>query len=129
MLDSKTAETLREELGTEVFQLLAETFFADFPDRLFRLAALVVSEDRSGLEAEAFSVRGAASNIGLNGLAVEAEDVARHARAGGWDGVREALSRLHAAALACAEELAAEFAIDVSCGECAPFAWDADPGQ
>lgn len=125
MLDDKTTGALRRELGLDAFVQLAETFFDDFGSRVRRFERLVVEENRSALEFEAYSVLGAAVNIGLSGIAREAGTVVREAKAGDLEDVKAALSRLRRAGMASREALMGETEREIACDACGPFAWEA----
>lgn len=124
MLDDKTTGALRRELGLDAFVQLAEIFFIDFGGRIRRIEALVEVGDRGGLEFEAYSVLGAAVNIGLAGLAHEAGTVVREAKQGEWEDIQGALSRLRRAGLASCDALADETGHAIACDPCPPFAWE-----
>lgn len=125
MLDDKTTGALRRELGLDAFIQLAETFFDDFGSRVRRFERLVMEENRSALEFEAYSVLGAAVNIGLTGIAHEAGTVVREAKGGDLEDIKAALSRLRRTGIASRDALAEETDRPISCDTCSAFGWEA----
>lgn len=125
MLDDKTTGALRQELGLDAFVQLTETFFIDFGARLRALERHVDAENRATLQFEAYSILGAAVNIGLSGLAQEAGTVSRLAADGDWEDIKAGLSRMRRAALISVEALSKIVDHDIPCPGCEPFSWEA----
>ena len=67
-IDAEAIISLWQAIDNPAFLRVAEVFIAELADRVARLPALLEGDDRAGLELQAHSIKGAASDVGAGAI-------------------------------------------------------------
>lgn len=92
IFDRAVIDELREILG-EGFAALRERFASDGSLRLTHIAQALQQQDADALCQQAHSLKGAAANLGANGLADSCAALETAAKTADWPAAEEQLSR------------------------------------
>lgn len=82
-IDADAIYTLWGTTGSPSFLAVARVFVAELEERLTLLPALLAGDDRAGLELQAHSIKGAASNVGAIAIHAAAQRLEARSLAGG----------------------------------------------